>query len=335
MTSLEDEAIVEDAQTIEFHMMEMRKYVPLIGCSSLFMRTVLYPYSVIKTRLQVQSGKDVYKGTWDAIRCIYRSEGVRGYYSGFGVYCFTIVPGMFYISSYEGVRHYMNTNTQWNQGWLKSLVGGGIASVVGQTMVVPLDIVNQHIMLLDRKTPASKQASKQEAREKLRTLRTIHIPDEMRQRPFGTVRAVFSHIYTSEGILGFYKGYFVSLATFAPNSALWWFFYESYKERLLTVIPDFVPRLLVMSCLAAPLAGVSSATLTNGVDVVRVRIQVKGGTAGEAISTLLHEEGYRFLWKGLSARLLQSCVSSVIILSFYEPLKRYSLKEEYRDVVKW
>ncbi|XP_053408821.1 solute carrier family 25 member 44-like [Mercenaria mercenaria] len=337
MTSLQDEAIVEDAQTIELHMMEMRKYLPMIGCSSLFMRTVLYPYGVIKTRLQIQSGKDVYKGTWDAVKSISRTEGIRGFYPGFGVYCFTIFPGMCYISSYEGVRHYMNTNTNWNQGWLKSLVGGGIASIVGQTLVVPIDIVNQHIMLLDRrkKTTSSNNVRKKEAREKLRTLQEIHIPDELRQRRFGTVRAVISHVYTADGLLGFYKGYFVSIATFAPNSALWWFFYEAYKEKLLSVIPEIVPRLFVMSCVAAPLAGVSSAALTNGVDVVRVRIQVKGGTVQETLSTLLREEGYKFWWKGLSARLLQSCVSSVLILSLYEPLKRWSLKEEFRDCVKW
>lgn len=229
MTSLEDEAIVEDAQTIELHMMEMKKYVPMIGCSSLLMRTILYPYSVIKTRLQVQTGKDVYKGTWDAIKSISRTEGVRGFYSGFGIYCFTIVPGLCYISSYEGVRHYMNQNTNWNQGWMKSLVGGGIASVIAQTLVVPIDIVNQHIMLIDRHKKPSKNVKKQQAREKLKTLQEIHIPDELRKRQFGTVRGVISHIYTHEGLLGFYKGYIVSLATFAPNSALWWFFYEAYK----------------------------------------------------------------------------------------------------------
>lgn len=64
-------------------------------------------------------------------------------------------------------------------------------------------------------------------------------------------------------------------------------------------------------------------------------LQVRGGTVGETVRVLLREEGYKFWWKGLSARLLQSCVSSVIILSFYEPLKRWSLKEEYRDSVKW
>jgi solute carrier family 25 protein 44 len=226
MTSLEDEAIVEETQTVELHMMEMKKYLPMCVCSGLFMRSVLYPYSVIKTRLQVQAGKDVYKGTWDAVKCISRTEGFRGFYSGFGVHLFSIIPGFCYISSYEGVRHYMNTKTNWNQGWAKSLVGGCVASVVGQTLVVPIDIINQHIMLLGKN-----DVKKTKARDKLRTLQEIHIPDELRQRRFGTIKAVISHVYKADGILGFYKGYFVSIATFAPNSALWWFFYELYKGK--------------------------------------------------------------------------------------------------------
>lgn len=336
MTSLEDEAIVEETQTIELHMMEMKRYVPMIACSSLCMRVLLYPYNVIKTRLMIQSGREVYKGTWDAIQCIGRTEGVRGFYQGFGVYCLSIVPGLCYISTYEGVRNYMNKNTTWNQGWRKSLVGGGIASMVGQTLVVPIDIVNQHIMLLNRnKNSNSGDLKNRQARQKLRTLQELHIPDELRERPFGTVRAVISGVYKNNGVLGFYKGYFVSLATFAPNSALWWFFYEEYKEKLLYWSPAFIPRLFIMSCMAAPMAGVSAACLTNGADVVRARIQVRGGNVRSTVATLMQEEGYKFWWKGLSARLLQSSVSSVLILSLYEPLKRWSLKEEYRDVVKW
>lgn len=333
MTSLEDEAIVEETATIELYMMDMKRYVPMIGCSSLLMRVLLYPYNVIKTRLMIQTGRDVYKGTWDAIKCISRTEGVRGFYQGFGVYCLSIVPGLCYISTYENVRNYMNNNTSWNQGWMKSLVGGGIASVVGQTMVVPIDIVNQHIMLLNRSEKDNKASNikTQQARLKLRSLQELHIPDELRQRRFGTVRAVFSEVYKNDGIRGFYKGYFVSLATFAPNSALWWFFYEGYKGQLLFWMPEVIPRLFIMSCMAAPMAGVSSACLTNGADVIRARIQVRGGSVRSTVSTLLKEEGYKFWWKGLSARLLQSCVSSILILSLYEPLKKWSLKEEYRD----
>ena len=35
----------------------------------------------------------------------FRAEGVRGLYKGFFVSTFQVVSGMFYVSTYEGVRH--------------------------------------------------------------------------------------------------------------------------------------------------------------------------------------------------------------------------------------
>lgn len=39
--------------------------------------------------------------------------------------------------------------------------------------------------------------------------------------------------------------------------------------------------------------------------------------------------------KGLSARLLQSVMFSFSIILGYETIKRISIKEEYKDHVKW
>ena len=48
-------------------------------------------------------------------------------------------------------------------------------------------------------------------------------------------------IYRQDGALGFYKGYFISLACFAPNSALWWFFYDTYSSKISM-------RLVIVEC---------------------------------------------------------------------------------------
>lgn len=44
-------------------------------------------------------------------------------------------------------------------------------------------------------------------------------------------KAIASEIYRREGIRGYYRGYFTSLAMFAPNSALWWNFYQIYQGK--------------------------------------------------------------------------------------------------------
>lgn len=82
----------------------------------------------------------------DAFGKIYRSEGVNGLYRGFWVSSVQIVSGVFYIATYESVRHIL---TQQNaSASTKSLIAGGCASTVGQTIIVPFDILSQHLMVL-------------------------------------------------------------------------------------------------------------------------------------------------------------------------------------------
>ena len=49
-------------------MLDKKKFFPLSIASSFTVRTTLYPFTLVKTRLQIQRGTEVYKGTWDAFR---------------------------------------------------------------------------------------------------------------------------------------------------------------------------------------------------------------------------------------------------------------------------
>lgn len=65
----------------------------------------------------------------------------------------SLFTGVFYISTYEGVRHIL---TQKNvDSRIKALVAGGLASMVGQTIIVPFDVLSQHLMMMG--APASKE----------------------------------------------------------------------------------------------------------------------------------------------------------------------------------
>ena len=88
----------------------------------------------------------LFLGMIDAWSKIYRYEGASGLYRGFWVSTFQIVSGVFYISTYEGVRHILTRYDADTR--VKSLVAGGCASLVGQTIVVPFDVLSQHMMVL-------------------------------------------------------------------------------------------------------------------------------------------------------------------------------------------
>lgn len=53
---------------------------------------------------------------------------------------------MFYISAYEGIRH--NLKQRDVDSRMRAFVAGGVASIVGQTIIVPFDVVSQHMMML-------------------------------------------------------------------------------------------------------------------------------------------------------------------------------------------
>lgn len=157
--------------TIEWDMMDKRKFFPLSMLSSFTVRCCLYPLTVIKTRLQVQRHDQMYKGNLnlflifvhtcgsnpfnllyfctgmgDAWKKIYTMEGIGGLYRGFWISSIQIVSGVFYITTYEGVRHVLG-QAGFNPR-LKALAGGGAASLVGQTIIVPFDVLSQHLMVL-------------------------------------------------------------------------------------------------------------------------------------------------------------------------------------------
>ena len=62
-------------RTIEWDMLDKSKFIPMSMASSFTVRTFLYPLTLIRTRLQVQYKNDVYNGTYDAFKKIFRSEG--------------------------------------------------------------------------------------------------------------------------------------------------------------------------------------------------------------------------------------------------------------------
>lgn len=74
-------------------------------------------------------------------------EGVRGFYKGFWINALNVVSGAFYIVTYENVRHLLQSLNVADSR-IRALVGGGCASLVGQTIIVPFDIISQRLMIM-------------------------------------------------------------------------------------------------------------------------------------------------------------------------------------------
>lgn len=319
--------IMESSQfirTIEWDMMDKSKFFPLSMLSSFSVRCFLYPLTVIKTRLQVQRHDQMYKGLFDAYFKIYRYEGIPGLYRGFWVSSFQIISGVFYISTYEGVRHFLTRNDCDVK--LKALAAGGCASVVGQTIIVPFDVLSQHLMVLGVVDGTS---------NKKIVMNPLGISLNSNRSRLTTTLDIIQQIYIRDGIFGFYRGYLASLFTYVPNSAMWWAFYQVYQDQLHNILPAWVSHLLIQ-CIAGTLGGFTTTLFTNPLDIVRARLQVQRlDSIPQTFNILWAEERMRIFTKGLSARLVQSACFSFAIILGYESIKRVSVNEEYKKQIRW
>ncbi|XP_023020963.1 solute carrier family 25 member 44 isoform X2 [Leptinotarsa decemlineata] len=316
-----DEKDKKFIKTIEWDMMDKTKFFPLSMLSSFSVRCALYPLTLIKTRLQIQKRNALYSGMFDAYGKIYRHEGFSGLYRGFWVSSVQIVTGVVYVSTYESVRHVLNQRNINSS--LRALVAGGAASLVGQTIIVPFDVLSQHLMMMG--------ITGQEGK----AFNNLGLNLKPGRSKFAVTVDLAKHIFKMDGIAGFYRGYWASLSAYVPNSALWWGFYHIYQDELAAILPFWVSHLLIQS-VAGTLGGFTTTILTNPLDIVRARLQVQRIEGfGAAFRNLWLEEGLKMFTKGLSVRLIQSATSSSLVIIMYETIKRVSVNEEYREYIKW
>ncbi|KAI9346827.1 mitochondrial carrier domain-containing protein [Zopfochytrium polystomum] len=166
------------------------------------------------------------------------------------------------------------------------------------------------------------------------------------------------HIIKTEGIGGFYRGFFTSILTYAPSSAVWWSTYSAVKsaitDTLLRVFPTSWSTSLVgidgerhsrtavsesanllLSGISGFTAGCVSAVMTNPMDVVKTRVQTQigGSVSGSEFSQLkatvrrLHsQEGWKGFTRGMGARMLNMGPVSVMMIVTYEVVKVLSVK---------
>lgn len=205
-------------QIIEWEDLDKRKFYSFGVFMTMTIRATVYPATLIRTRLQVQKGKSLYNGTFDAFCKILRAEGVRGLYRGFMVNTFTLISGQAYITTYELVRKYVSNYSKDNT--VKSLVAGGAASLVAQTITVPIDVISQQLMMQGQGKHLTR------FRVKVKTE-----ADGKTKIAFGQTRNMIAQIFAADGFRGFYRGYVASLLTYIPNSAVWWPFYHFYAGK--------------------------------------------------------------------------------------------------------
>lgn len=265
--------------------------------------------NVVKTRLQAQlAGAPAYSGTADAVRSIWRQEGPRGFFKGFGTAMLNLAVGQVYISVFERLRSGDVPLLNGLSEAQRTAVGACTAVLVSQTVSNPIDVVSQRLMV-DRSGPGPRGGAWQPAA--LRVAREV--------------------IATS-GSRGLFRGYWASILQMAPGSSLWWTSYGLYRKALLGSLgpspAPWHPRAVEVA--SGALAGSTVAIVANPLDVLRTRVQVHGLPLVATLRSILFKEGIKGVTAGMTARVATMAPNGALVMSAYELIKRLSLTDEAR-----
>ncbi|KAI1295004.1 hypothetical protein EDD11_008056 [Mortierella claussenii] len=158
------------------------------------------------------------------------------------------------------------------------------------------------------------------------------IKQRMQTKQFNTTTAALRSVIQNEGILGFYRGYFSTVAREIPFTCIQFPLYEYMKKTYASATdrPKVDPW---EAAICGSIAGGIAAGLTTPLDVVKTRVMLSqrnpAGAQSSAyysgiISTfkrILTEEGPRALFSGIGPRVMWISIGGSIFLGVYEKVK--------------
>ncbi|KAJ1510238.1 hypothetical protein HMI54_014537 [Coelomomyces lativittatus] len=265
--------------------------------------SLLYPFDLIRTQMQgdtVMSGhgirqmiiKNVKQGGW-----LQLYKGILPAMTvGFPA------QGTYYLSyeysrfKYEQwTRHVFGTFLPYHE-FLCHALAGCTAEIASAMLYLPADTVTQRLQCQPKFNFFYREFQYRGALDVIRS------------------------IYVHRGIFGFYRGLVPHLVAYVPGSGVYWGVYEWMKGWMGS--QD--------AWVASACAGTASVCTSNPLDVIRTRMQTDPRTSSmrAMAKELIKEEGWNGFLKGLKPRLMTSVPGSIVALSGYEMIKKWSQKKE-------
>ncbi|VDM41503.1 unnamed protein product [Toxocara canis] len=335
---------------IEWEHLDLYKFYPLAMASSWSVRCLLYPMSVVKSRLQLQKQNTVYRGMRHAFVHILRNEGFTALYRGFWMTLPQLSASFLYSGAYEKIRDVLQAHAGISSAPFVSALAGAAASASTQLIFVPTDIIAQYMMV--HNNPKSFVGSQRNA-----AVINFIKEDRFGKRLTLGLR-VARAVYCVDGIRGFYRGFMSSIMLYIPSSMVFWVTYynvldvfkalrrhviypavttlsESRPLNDVYVEKEYYRNIYVDQALAGSISGMSAAIFTNPLEVIRIRVQVHRTTYADTIRRLMLYEGVRVFTKGLPPRIINNGVYSCLIMLGYETVKKLCVLPEFKDQIVW
>lgn len=118
------------------------------GCASGLVNSFFScPIELVKIRLQSQRSSIGYHGPMDCIKKIYRKDGARGFYRGFGTTVLREIPsyGVYFASYHVLSDMLLPQDARRDVPSASILVAGGMAGVFGWLSTYPFDVIKTRL----------------------------------------------------------------------------------------------------------------------------------------------------------------------------------------------
>lgn len=295
----------------------------------------LYPVVVLKTRQQVA---DSQLSSLKTALFIVRNEGFRALYRGFGTSLMGTIPARaLYMTALEVTKSSAGATAlglgvaEPTANAVANAAAGVSAAIAAQLVWTPVDVISQRLMVQNMSmntTPACNS--------------------------YVNGYDAFKKIVKSDGFRGLYRGFGISILTYAPSNAVWWASYSVAQRLIWGGIGGYFCKkdegyrpdskaVVVIQGVSAAMAGGFSALITMPLDTIKTRMQVldneenggrgRGPTVAQTVRDLVREGGWKACYRGLSPRWASMSMSATTMITTYEFLKRLSAKNQ--EVATW
>ncbi len=248
-----------------------------------------------KARLQAPTSPSFkpYKHTLDVLIRTTRNEGFLTLYRGFGAIVVGGTPGtMLYLCGYDIFKDSLSGrlsepgSSNGVSSPLIHLSAGMLAETLACVIYVPVDVIKERLQVQQQSTTSTKNSHHQ----------------HNYQGSWDACRTIFRQ----EGLTGIYRGYFATLASFGPFSALYFACYEQAKHLTRRynydsswnnnynytasidnddiseddAKPEELSFAQTIICSAS--AGAIASFLTSPLDMAKLRLQIQRGRSAAA-----------------------------------------------------
>lgn len=292
------------------------------GAAGLMEACICHPLDTIKVRMQLKRSKQA--GNFFSVGSrIVAKEGALALYKGLGAVVSGIVPKMaIRFSSFEYYKSLMADENGKVAVGKVFLAGLGAGTTEAVLVVTPMDVV------------------------KIRLQAQRHsMVDPLDIPKYRNAAHAAYLIVKEEGAFALYKGVSLTALRQATNQAVNFAAYQEFKKlalkkQNLEELPSY--QHLLLGGISGALGPMSNAPI----DTIKTRIQRQANIPGESsfarvtnvIRHILHNEGWRAFYRGLTPRLMRVAPGQAITFMVYEKVRGWietwkkSIDEEFHSV---